>query len=239
MALNTLASRSITRTRPSLMRPASRQQDTDIGSDTDDEPLSRSAISEASKEGSMRVKFLSHPAVRSISESMPWSNAEIGTSIERSSSPQSDISTSSEASVLKSPVFKTLAARLSFWSRLSKRQQRTPTSPEFPLIPEPMSLTEEQEVLDRLMNEAKEEPAEVIESILASTAPAPATVEEKHLEMETKIIRECVREFTKGGMYFAYTFGMYPFQTPSKVLLTSFRHHTITSTQIRASYKSS
>ena len=199
------------------MPPASRRHDIDIDiDDVDDEPLSTSGISEASKEGSMRVKFLSHPAVRSISETMPWNNAEIGTTIERSSSPQSnisDISTSSEASVLKSPVFKTLATRLSFWSRLSKRTQRTPTSPEFPLIPEPMSLTEEQEVLDRLMNEAKEEPAEVIETILASTAPPPATVEEKHLEMETKIIRECVREFTKGGMYFAYNFGMYPFQT--------------------------
>jgi len=73
-----------------------------------------------------------------------------------------------------------------------------------------MSLTEEQEVLDRLMNE--DEPAEVIETILASTAPPPPTVEEKHLEMESKIIRECVREFIKGGMYFAYNFGMYPSQ---------------------------
>jgi hypothetical protein len=57
------------------------------------------------------------------------------------------------------------------------------------------------------MKDAKEEPAEVIGTILASTAPPPATIEERHLEIETKVIRECVREFTKGSMYFTHNFG--------------------------------
>jgi hypothetical protein len=71
-----------------------------------------------------------------------------------------------------------------------------------------MSLTEEEEVLDNMMSEGKEEPAQVIESILASTAPPPVTSEERHSELETKVVRECIREYTKGGMYFAYNFGI-------------------------------
>jgi hypothetical protein len=212
-ALNTLASRNAILSRPSIL--SSQRLETDLReSDLDDadELLSNSVISQASKEGSMRVKFLAHPTVRSFSESLPWrGNDESETPIQRPSSPLSnisDISTpSSEASVLKSPVFKTLTSRLSFWSRLSKRTIQTPMSSEFPLISEPLSMDEEQDVLDELMKNANETPAEVIETILTSTAPPPVTIEEKNSEMETKVIRECVREFTKGSMYFTYTFG--------------------------------
>jgi hypothetical protein len=38
-------------------------------------------------------------------------------------------------------------------------------------------------------------------------APAPASTEEQHTVLEDKIVKQCIREFTKGGMYFAYTFG--------------------------------
>jgi hypothetical protein len=176
-----------------------------------EEPLSESVISQGSKEGSNRVKFLSHPAIRSLSGSFPASGNDGIGSIQRPSSALSNFSEisipSSEASVLKSPVFKTVASRLSFWSRLSKRTTQTPTLPEFPLVPEPLSANEEHEVLDKLMKDAKEEPADVIGTILASTAPPPVTIEEKHSEIETKVIRECVREFTKGSMYFTHTFG--------------------------------
>ncbi|KAJ7661766.1 SacI homology domain-containing protein [Mycena rosella] len=37
-------------------------------------------------------------------------------------------------------------------------------------------------------------------------APAPASPEEQHSELEDKIVKEVIREFPKGGMYFAYTF---------------------------------
>lgn len=213
-ALNTLGSRNNALTRPSLLAP--KQTETDLSLDLDyvDEPLSESAISQGSKEGSIRVKFLSLPAVRSLSGSfgsLPLRANDDIRFIQRPSSALSnlsDISTpSSEASVLKSPVFKTVANRLSFWSRLSKRTTRTPTLPGFPLVPEPLSANEEHAVLDKLMKDAKEEPAEVIGTILASTAPPPATIEERHLEIETKVIRECVREFTKGSMYFTHNFG--------------------------------
>jgi hypothetical protein len=72
-------------------------------------------------------------------------------------------------------------------------------------------LTEEHEAFDRLIKGGNEEPAEVMESILASTAPPPATTEERHSELEKKVIRECIKEFTKGGMYFAYRFGIFFF----------------------------
>lgn len=193
-----------------MLLPARNEADAD--QDVDNDPLSKSTFSETSKDMALRVKFLSHPTVRPFSETIPrTSDDEVGSSIQRPSSAQSnisDISTSSEASDLKSPVFKTLANRLSFWSRLSKREQRTPISSEFPLISEPTSLNEERQVLDKLMEEAKEQPTEVIETILASTAPAPVTVEEKNSEVEAKIIKECIRELSKGSMYFAYNFGM-------------------------------
>ncbi|KAJ3920013.1 SacI homology domain-containing protein [Lentinula edodes] len=103
------------------------------------------------------------------------------------------------------PIAKILASRLSFWSRLSKRGSLFPTSPDqdnLPTIekkvPKPLTLSL------HAMNE-EEDPEEVIEGILSATAPPPETAEEKHSELEGKIVRECTREFSK-GMYFAYTF---------------------------------
>ena len=152
---------------------------------------------ELSKKGSPRIQF-----------SSDLSNLEAGRVILRPSSAQSsssELSTSSDNSVATSPVFKTLAERLSFWSVLSKRP---PVSDkQHLLVVEPLTLIEEHEAFDRLTNGGREQPAEVMESILASTAPPPATTEERHSELETKVIRECIREFTKGGMYFAYKFG--------------------------------
>ncbi|KAF8969687.1 SacI homology domain-containing protein [Flammula alnicola] len=208
MSLNTLAARNIANTRPSLLPRHTRETTvSDISLDMDDNPQA----SDSPRKGSPRVQFLSNPVIKILEEdAQPSTNQEIGSSIQRPSSADSmssDISTpSSELSVATSPVFKTLAARLSFWSRLSKRTQPSPVDAGFPPIPEPMSLNEEQQVLDEIMNDENEQPAEVIESILASTAPPPATVEERHSELETKVVRECIREFTKGDMYFAYNF---------------------------------
>lgn len=154
---------------------------------------------ELSKKGSPRVQF-----------SSALSNLEAGGLILRPSSAQSsssELSTSSDTSVTTSPVFNTLAERLSFWSRLSKRPLVS-NKKHHPLVAESLNLTEEQEAFDRLTNGGREQPAEVMESILASTAPPPATTEERHSELETKVVRECIREFTKGGMYFAYRFGI-------------------------------
>jgi hypothetical protein len=151
---------------------------------------------ELSKKGSPRVQV-----------SSDLSNLEAGRLILRPSSAQSsssELSTSSEATA---PVFKTLAERLSFWSRLSERPAAS-TNKQHLLVAEPLTLTEEQEAFDRLTNGGRELPVEVMESILTSTAPPPVTTEERHSELETKVIRECIREFTKGGMYFAHRFGI-------------------------------
>jgi hypothetical protein len=150
---------------------------------------------EPPKKGTPRVQF-----------SSDLSNLDAGRLIHRPSSAQSsssEISISSDNSVETS-----LAERLSFWSRVSKRPT-APNEQQQPLAPEPMTLTEEQEAFDRLTNGGRKQPAEVIESIVASTAPPPATTEERHSQLETKAIRECVREFTKGGMYFAHRFGIF------------------------------
>lgn len=131
-------------------------------------------------------------------------------------SPASVASTpSSEYSVNTGNIAKVLAEKLSFWSRLSTRPQIDPknfgheggkvdavveTETDEVEPPAPVSL-------ETLMQDGTQGPSEVIEEILSSTAPPPSTMAEKHNEMEDKIIRDCVREFTRGGMFFAYTFG--------------------------------
>lgn len=107
-------------------------------------------------------------------------------------------------------VVKTLAERLSFWTRLSKRDSTQGATidhvlvehPDIPGQPPALPLD-----MDSIVKDESKGPEEVIESIVASAAPAPQTIEEKHSELEEKIVRECIREFTRGGMYFAYSFG--------------------------------
>ena len=148
------------------------------------------------KKGSPRVQY-----------SSDLNNLDVGRLILRPSSAQStssELSTSSDNSVTTAtPVFNTLAERLSFWSK-----KPPPASDKHhPLTAEPSTLVEEREAFDRLTGGGKEHPAEVMESILASTAPPPDTTEERHSELETKVVKDCIKEFTKGGMYFAYRFG--------------------------------
>ncbi|KAJ3504609.1 hypothetical protein NMY22_g17862 [Coprinellus aureogranulatus] len=190
-ALAVLASRNATMCRPNLLRHFPRVQFS-----TDDE-----------------VKVMT-PTLTPATTTEDGDNLDVA-SIERPPSAlsfQSDISTpSSENSIATSPVFKTLASRLSFWTRLSKRTTTpdalTPSLAEFPLaeVLQPTSLAEESEALDKLIKE-QEEPAKVVEAIVNATAPPPTSTEEKHKELEDKVIREVIRELTKGGMYFAYTF---------------------------------
>ena len=119
------------------------------------------------------------------------------------STPSSDVSTTPAASVAKA-----LTSRLSFWTRIPKR-------PTHPLVLDTAGSVERGEMevqmqahdlLDNLTPDTKEEPAVALKKILATAAPPPS-IEERHSELEEKIIRECIREYTKGGMYFAYNFG--------------------------------
>jgi len=122
--------------------------------------------------------------------------------VTRSASPQSissTASTSSEQSAT-SPVLKAVATRLSFWNRSDSSTFRTHEIAASELVPQ-------SNTLGKVIQEAKEKPVEVISTILATLAPQPATAEQQHADLEDKTIRECVREFTKGDMYFSYTFG--------------------------------
>ncbi|KAG6880277.1 hypothetical protein C0992_001846, partial [Termitomyces sp. T32_za158] len=121
-------------------------------------------------------------------------------------SSSSDLS-SSDHSVAHSPVAKTLAARLSFWSRLSTRPLvASPTTEDAHVDISGTTSFEGRESLDKIIEDGKTEPAVVLNGILAATAPPPASSEEKHSELEAKIVRECVKEFAKGEMYFSYNF---------------------------------
>jgi phosphatidylinositol 4-phosphatase len=197
MAVNTLASRNAQLSRPSLLPNITLDtiHSLDVTSDSED------AVQDTNDTSSRVVQFLDHeqvkpPTRRSPREFDPDHDHEDDTFPSGASTP------SSEDFASMSTVAKTLAARLSFWSRLSKRTSLQPT-----VTAETKSLADQQKSLDSIMN-GKERPNEILTSILAATAPPPATSEERHSELEDKIVRECIREFTKGGMYFAYNFGM-------------------------------
>ncbi|ESK89839.1 hypothetical protein Moror_824 [Moniliophthora roreri MCA 2997] len=131
-----------------------------------------------------------------------------------SSSELSGTSTPTDFTSPTSPVAKAVASKLSFWSRLSKRSSLFPITPEEEERSKPEQKNAQEPIVsttkvDNMINETMdktEEPRQVLESILSETAPPPVTTEEKHSELETKIVRECIREFVKGGMYFAYHF---------------------------------
>lgn len=123
-------------------------------------------------------------------------------------SPSSTISTpSSDLSTNTDTVVKTLADRLSFWTRLSKRNSRQAPTIDHTLVEQSDQTLGEPLDLEAIAKDDSKEREEVLEAIVSSAAPAPQTMEEKHSELEDKIVRECIREFTRGGMYFAYTFG--------------------------------
>lgn len=102
-------------------------------------------------------------------------------------------------SLASTKIVKTIADRMSFWTRLSRRQ---PTSTH-----ELVTGPDEHQSLDSIIQSAHGEPTAVIDTIIASTAPPPDSVEERHSELEDRIVRECIREYTKGCMYFAYHSG--------------------------------
>ncbi|KAG0705071.1 SacI homology domain-containing protein [Suillus ampliporus] len=106
----------------------------------------------------------------------------------------------SDVSITNSPV-STIANRMSFWSRLSKRSSSVSESAD---IEE--SLFDERELLDSIVQDAEGEHDKVISSIIAATAPPPDSSEERNSELEERILRGCIREFTKGDMYFALHF---------------------------------
>lgn len=126
-------------------------------------------------------------------------------SVDRSPSPAS-VASSAASSVSSevdgAPVAKALAKRLSFWNGLSKRNSLKASEVESPSDAE-----EEAQPLDSLIHEGMPEPRQVLSQIVKSAAPPPPTIEEKYSELEAKILRQTIKEYAKGEMYFAYNFG--------------------------------
>ncbi|KAH9001323.1 SacI homology domain-containing protein [Lactarius akahatsu] len=128
------------------------------------------------------------------------------TLVDRSPSPAasvaSSVASSASSETSGAPVAKALANRLSFWNRLSKRNSSKASEDESP------SDVEEDQPLDALIHEGMPEPQQVLNEIVNTTAPPPPTIEEKYSELEAKILRQTVKEYAKGEMYFAYDFDL-------------------------------
>jgi len=124
--------------------------------------------------------------------------------LDRSPSPISVASVASSVSsdTSAAPVAKVLATRLSFWNKSPKKNDAKDPDVESPLLAD-----EEVRPLDALIHENMPEPREVLNRIIETAAPSPATISEKYTELEAKILRQTVKEFAKGEMYFAYDFG--------------------------------
>ncbi|TFY55822.1 hypothetical protein EVG20_g9178 [Dentipellis fragilis] len=200
VAIRAIASKNAAQARMSLIAPIppDSERPSGEGNPTGEDPKETDDVDSLRP----RVKFASQEQVKIMTPLTPD-----GFSIPpRPSSPSSTASgastPSSDYSVSTSPVETTVAKRLSFWTRLS---QRTPTSasngedvPDTPV--------QKRQSLDAIIHYGKEEPGEVLQEILTNTAPTPTSIEERHRELEEKILRECIREFAKNEMYFAYNF---------------------------------
>ncbi|EJD44199.1 hypothetical protein AURDEDRAFT_145215 [Auricularia subglabra TFB-10046 SS5] len=128
-----------------------------------------------------------------------------------------------------SPVSSALAERMSFWNRVYKR------GPLSAAAAEQIKQTLESNVpitdsLDKLLAAEYEKaeqpaPAEVVDTLAAAAPAAPVTVDEQNGELETKIVRETVRLFAKGGMYFAYSFDITTPLQRKRQQVTKHRQH--------------
>ncbi|KAI0093512.1 SacI homology domain-containing protein [Irpex rosettiformis] len=132
-----------------------------------------------------------------------------------SPSPASSIisTPSSELSVNTGNLAKTLADRLSFWNKFPRRiptPQPTSIAQTLDQDNESAEGTEIQQhherlSLDEIVEQGDKEPSEVLDTLLSSASPIPTTMDQKNSELEEKVIRECVHQFSK-GMYFSYHF---------------------------------
>jgi hypothetical protein len=146
-----------------------------------------------------RVKF---PEEHEVKVMTPVAVDEFSALDTRPPSPASVASAASSISseVSAAPVANMLATRLSFWNKLSKTSDAKTSNPE-------SVAKEEARPLDSLIHEDMSEPQEVLSRIIETAAPPPATMRQKYTELEAKVLRQTVKEFAKGEMYFAYDFG--------------------------------
>lgn len=186
--LSRIASRNASGNRPSLV----------VSDDGDPEvPSERPS-------GEPQVKFADEEEVKiltPLAERVKFLNSDDRPA---SPGPSSGASTpNSDASMTNSPAM-TIASRMSFWSHPSKHES---SLSEAAVRDIEHSLLGESESLNSILHGIHGEAGEVINSIIAATAPAPDSSEERYTELEERILRECIKEFTKGDMYFSLRFG--------------------------------
>lgn len=185
-------------------------------------------------------------------------NPRISSSSQSSSSDLSTRSFDEPPQSPASPVIEAIVPRLSFWNKITRPAQslsqtllsanvkgketekgRESDAADYtssaPLLGAESEFADhEPSELERLIHEKKAEPSEVLKNVLAAFTLQPGSPEERHAELEAKIVRECVRSFAKGEMYFAYTFGkLYSFQVlPFDAHF--LRHHPVLAAQAGA-----
>ncbi|TFK92292.1 hypothetical protein K466DRAFT_659372 [Polyporus arcularius HHB13444] len=200
--LSALASRNVVDRRVSLLPTEAAQ------AELQSEDVANAAAAdtqEANGTRSPRVTFADEPEVKVVSP-----RPDQGFNISEDNEPPSPSSSTASSITSNSTdtVVKALTERLSFWTRLSKRNSRQNATIDHMLVeqsdyaPPPIDPAD----LESILKDTSKGPEDVIDSIVSSAAPPPQSIEEKHSELEAKIVRECIREFTRGGMYFAYSY---------------------------------
>lgn len=211
-ALKALAARNNTNPRLSLLPTtesvSNRESVDDIPASADTKDPNGPRVTFANEE---QVKVMTPRSEHGFEHSQPDDESETDTG--GSSPSDSVISTpSSEFSVMTGNIAKTLADRLSFWNKMSRRQSATinqtlSNDAENSESSSRRASTDERTSIDAMIKKGDKEPSEVLDTILNAQAPPPPTAEQKNTELEEKIIKEVVHQFSRGGMYFAYHFG--------------------------------
>ncbi|OAX41993.1 hypothetical protein K503DRAFT_421235 [Rhizopogon vinicolor AM-OR11-026] len=188
VVLSRIASRNASGNRPSLL----------VGDDGDPQvPRSEGAS------GGPQVKFADEEEVKVLTPLTEQVKFSVN-SDDRPASPEPPSGASTPASddaMTNSPVI-TIASRMSFWSHRSKRESSLSEAAVRDIEHSLFGVRETSSVAQDTQGEV----SEVINSIIAAAAPAPNSSEERHTELEERILRECIREFTKGDMYFSLHF---------------------------------
>jgi phosphatidylinositol 4-phosphatase len=151
-------------------------------------------------EAGNRVKFADGHEVKVMSPM----TADGFSTFDRPPSPASvasSVVSSASSEFAAAPVAKVLASRLSFWNRVPRKNSIGAAAIES------RPVSEEIQPLDALIHEDMPLPHQVMSEIIETAAPPPATIKEKYTELEAKILRQTIKEFSKGEMYFAYDFG--------------------------------
>ncbi|KAL1677413.1 SacI homology domain-containing protein [Schizophyllum commune] len=192
-----IASRNKHLARPSvLVRSSTMDTVGESGaSDSEESPETPKAKVQFADEADVKIMTPRSDSSMDVPRPYRHSRAEsvdsLASDISASSSMQSSDSMSNISS--QSSVAQTLASRLSFW--------KTTRAPATTTAPGPSADTQ---------STAQEDNANVeeVNEILAAATPAaePVNVEERNSQLDDKIVKECIREFTKGDMYLAYNF---------------------------------